>query len=164
MSDIEFIHNDPDSFHDTYLTLHDCVADRIYYNKKVLSFSFPEGFWIFPEHEASNLDNTVRTDSSQADFYINNDENFENVYVEVFSKGIFIKTFVEKWSLNELINAVNSGGYQLEFIYQYRTYFEQMWYCALHYKGKLRYKECYIHIPKAEAVYCWNNLREDCVW
>lgn len=165
MSDIEFFNNDPDSFHDSKLTLHDCIADKISYNNNFLSFSFPDGFWIFPDHEVNNLDKFVRTDLSQVDFYINNnDSSFDDVYVEVFSKNIFKKTIVEKWSLDELIKAVNSGDYQLEFVYQYRTYFEQMWYCTFRYKGKWMHNECYLHIPSAEATYRWNNLREECVW
>ncbi len=162
MANAKFTHNDPDEFHDTLLTLHDCIADKIAYNNNTLSFCFPDGFWIMPDHKGSYLDKTVRTDAAQVDFTITPDDHFE-VYLEVFKKRKHFKTIVEYWDLKKLKDAVNNRKYQLEFIYQYRTYFEQMWFCCLHYKGNW-YGECQLHIPFSTATYRWNNLRENCVW
>lgn len=152
-----FIHNDPDDYHDSKLTLHDCIADKISFKNNVLSFNFSDGFWITPEHEVTSLSNTVRTDGAQVDFEIKPDEFFE-IYLDVFRKRRFCKKTVEYWELDELIKAFDSGKYQLEFIYQYRTHFEQMWQCMLHYKG-CWYAECQLHIPYCTATYRWNNLR-----
>lgn len=120
-----FIHSDPDDYHDNKLTLHDCITDKISFKNNVLSFNFSDGFWVTPEHEASSLSNTVRTDGAQVDFEIEHDEFFE-IYLDVFRKRRFCKKTVECWELDELIKAFDSGKYQLEFIYQYRTHFEQM--------------------------------------
>lgn len=157
-----FTHNDPDNYHDNELTLHDCIADKISFENNVLSFNLPDGFWITPEHEASELLKTVRTDGAQVDFEVVPDEHFP-VYMDVFKKRRHRKTVVEYWDSERLIKAINSGRYQLEFIYQYRTHFEQMWICNLRHKGCYG-DECQLHIPYATATYRWNNLREDCVW
>ena len=63
-------HNDCDSYHGHKLTLHDCRAEKIIYNKGILSFYMSDGFWITPHHEASNLENTVRTDAARVDFKV----------------------------------------------------------------------------------------------
>lgn len=158
----KFLHNDPDSYHDTKITLHDCIADKISYDNNVLTLNFPDGFWVVDSHEDSNLDVTVRTDSAQVDFEIEPDE-FMEIYLDVFIKRKYRKTIVEYWDLEKLMKAVNSGKYQLEFTYQYRTHFEQMWQCMLRYKG-CWYAECQLHIPYSTATYRWNKLREDKVW
>ena len=162
MMHLAFLHNDPDSYHDTKLTLHDCIADKITYSDSVLSFRFPDGFWVYSEHEANNLSKTVRTDASCVDFAVTPDEHFE-IYLEVFRSRRNRKATVEYWQLKKVLDAVNSGKYQLEFIYQYRTHFEQMWRCMLRYKGCL-FGECQLHIPYSSATYSWNKLREDCIW
>ena len=157
-----FMYNDPDDYHDSKITLHDCVANKISFNNNVLSFSLPDGFFVCPNHEASLLSNGVRTGGAQVDFAVTPDEHFD-VYAEVFKKRKFRKTVVEYWDLEKLIKSINSGKYQIEFIYQYRTHFEQMWLCNLRYKGCYG-NECQLHIPYSTATYRWNNLREDCPW
>lgn len=155
-----FTHNDPDNYHDSKLTLHDCIADKISFENNVLSFNLPDGFWICPDHEASELSKTVRSDSSRVDFEVVPDEYFQ-IYMDVFKERRHRKTIVEYWDLDKLMKAVNSGKYQLEFVYQYRTHFEQMWLCYLRDKS---WYNCQLHIPYSTATYRWNNLREDCVW
>lgn len=162
MMNEKFLHNDPDDYHDSKLTLHDCIADKISFFNNVLSFNMTDGFWVCTDHEASGLSNTVRTDAAQVDFKVVPDKHFP-VYMEVFRNRKYRKTVVEYWDLEKLMSVVNSGKYQLGFIYQYRTHFEQMWQCWLLYKG-CWYGECQLHIPYSTATYRWNNLREDCVF
>ena len=161
MSDTIFAHNDPDNCHDKELTLHDCVADKITYKSGVLEFFFSDGFWIVPCHGENDLGKTVRTDASQVAFHI---DNIEDVDIQVYTRNFFKKTKVEFWSANDLLDVVNSGKCTIEFIYQYRASFEQMWLCALNFKKKPYYKECYLHLPGATATYKWNNLLPNREW
>ena len=161
MSDTLFTHNDPDHYHDRELTLHDCEAHKILYKDGVLHFCFADGFWVTPNHEENDLDKTVKTDASQVDFSI---DDINDIGIDVYSRNIFKKTKVEFWDAKKLIDAVNSGKCTIEFIYQYRTYFEQMWRCALRFKKKPYYRECQLHLPGAKATYRWNNLRPDREW
>ena len=158
----KFLHNDPDSYQDAKISLHDCIADKISYENNVLTLHFSDGFWITANHEDSGLDNTVRTDFSQVDFAVT-PEKHSYIYLDVFIKRKYRKTIVECWDLEKLMKVVNSGKYQLEFIYQYTTFFEQMWLCNLHHKGNYGH-DCQFHIPYSVATYRWNKLRKDIVF
>ena len=59
---MNFVHCNTD---EKYLTLHDCVAERAYFEDGKLGFEFHDGFWISPDHPDSNLPNLVRTDFFQ---------------------------------------------------------------------------------------------------
>lgn len=157
----EYKHIDADLCHDNTLTLHDCVAERIEYSEGILRFIFPDGFWIMPNHNDNNLGETVRTDSAVVDFRI---KNIDDVTLDVFSRSIFNKTRADTWRINELIQYVNNGICKIEFIYQYRSSFEQMWKCAIHSNKKPYYRDCQLHIPSTEAVFYWNKLRPECEW
>ena len=49
---------------ENYLTLHDCIAERAYFENGKLGFEFHDGFWVSPNHPESNLSELVRTDRS----------------------------------------------------------------------------------------------------
>ena len=161
MPDTPFVHNDPDQYHDTKLSLHDSVAEKIVCQDGILRFYFADGFWVFPGHEASDLDKTVRTDASLVEFCVG---DLEEIGIQVYTRTHFKRYKEELWDIGKLAEAVNSGEYRIEFIYQYRSFFEQMWICALHTKKKLYAKDCLLHIPGTEATYRWNSLRADREW
>lgn len=148
---------------DTYLTLHDCIAKNIYIENGVISFCFENGFWVAPDHEHSNLNETVRTDSSRVDFYVEQ-ESHENAIVYVFQKNLFGSIIRKEWSLDKLIDLVNNRVFSLEFSYQYKGYNEQIIDCGLHSDKKLYRYECQLKIPAYKVVYCWNNLCKDKKW
>ncbi len=159
MSDYEFKHKDEDSSHDDSLSLHDCVAEKIEVFDGCLRFVMPDGFWITPKHKCNNTKYILKTDASVVDFRI---DDIDDIIVRVFTRGVNNrKTNVEFWKIIDLIRGVNNGDYSIEFVYQYRSYFEQMWYCAIHSKKKPYYKECQLHIPQTEAVYRWDDLRPE---
>lgn len=160
----EFIHKDPDEFHGKELTLHDCMADSISFENGILHFCLPDGFWVTPHHKENYCGKTVRTDASAVDFSI---EDIDDITVRVFRRnaGILSKrTSVEIWDMGQLISAVNSGKCTIEFITQYRTYFEQLWYCAIRSKKKPYYRECQLHLPNTKATFYWSNLCLDREW
>lgn len=156
-----FIHIDGDACHDQTLTLHDCVAEKVCFLDGFLRFYLPDGLWITPVHDANDLNKTVRTDAAVVDFRI---ENVDDIIVQVFTRYRFRKTKVEIWEMRDLMNAINKGDCTLEFIYQYRTHFEQMWHCAIRSKRKPYYRECQLHLPETDAVFCWNHLRPEHEW
>lgn len=161
MFDTVFTHNDPDHYHDEKLLLHDCTAEKILYKDGVLRLYFPEGFWVTPNHEESGLDKTVRTDAAQVDFCV---KDINDISIHVYTRTAFKRTMVTYWNAGDLIDAVNSGKCTIEFIYQYRTYFEQMWRCDLCFQKRPYCGECQLHIPGAKATYRWNHLRPECEW
>ncbi|MDD6886877.1 MAG: hypothetical protein PUE41_00165 [bacterium] len=160
----EFIHKDPDEFHDKELTLHDCIADSISYENGILRFCLPDGFWITPHHKENDCGKTVRTDASAVDFTI---EDIDDITVEVFTRNAWMfskRTSVEIGDMEQLISAVNSGKCTIEFIAQYRSCFEQMWCCAIRSEKKPCYRTCQLHLPNTRAAFYWNNLCLDREW
>jgi len=159
-----FKYIDPDEFHGKELTLHDCVADHISYVNGILRFRFPDGFWVTPHHEKNSSEKTVRTDASVVDF---STEDIDDITVRVFTRNACCwsrKTIMEIWPMEQLISAVNSGKCTIEFVTQYRSYYEQMWYCVIHSKKKPYYMECHLHLPKAKGIFRWNDLRPEREW
>ena len=158
MTDDNFKYIDPDSFHGKELSLHDCVADKILLENKTLRFFLSDGFWVTPHHRKNFSDRIVRTDASVVSFSI---EDYDDIMVRVFRRHRYLwlrKNCVEFWDMKQLATAVNRGNCTIEFITQYRTDYEQMWYCAIRSKKKPYYRECQLHLPNTNAVYYWNNL------
>ena len=159
-----FMHNDPDVYHDKELTLHDCVAEKILFENGILRFDLPDGFWVTPYHKENKCEKTVRTGASAVEFTV---KDVEDITVWVFTRSTrrwSRKTSVEIWSVEKLISAVNSGKCTLEFITQYRNRFEQMWHCAVNSKKKPYYSECLLHLPETEATFRWNELCPSREW
>ena len=155
---------DPDEFHGKELTLHDCIADKISFENNTLRFYMPDGFWVTPHHKDNHCEKTVRTDASVVDFSI---EDIDDITVRVFRRNTWWwsrKTIAEIWHMGQLISAVNSRKCTIEFITQYRSYYEQMWHCAIRFDKKPFYRECQLHLPNTKATFYWNNLCLDREW
>ena len=161
MFETTFKHNETDACHDKTITLHDCIADRVCFSDNILRFYLPDGFWVTPLHEDNNLDKTVRTDAAVVDFRL---DGIDSIYLCVFTQNFFKKTRVEAWEMRDLMREINSGKCSIEFIYQYRTHFEQMWLCEIRANKKPYFRECQLHLPETEATFRWNNLRPDREW
>ena len=82
---MKFLHCDHD---ETYLTLHDCISEKAYFEDGKLVFELHDGFWIAPEHPESNLPETVRTDFSKVEYVLECGEEYD-VTVYVFEKNLF---------------------------------------------------------------------------
>ena len=79
---------------------------------------------------------------------------------KTFSK----KTIRIEWTIQELLNNINSGKCKLEFLYQYVDYSSRIVECELKLDKKPYRMECVIKISAPEVSYYWNNLREDRPW
>lgn len=160
MQSENYIHIEKD---DSYISLHDCYANRICLQSNILSFCFDNGFWIMPEHEFSDVQKTVRTDKSKVDFCFE-DTDTEDVSVYIYRNNIFRKTVREEISLDKLVRLVNEKNYRLEFLYQYKGYNELIFECMLWFDKKPYNYECQLKIPTSKVIYNWNNLCKDKKW
>ena len=164
MANDVFKNIDPDEFHGEELSLHDCVANRISVEKNAMRFYLPDGFWVTPEHNANTCGKVVRTDASAVEFSV---EDTDDITARVFTDRRFFgfkKTSAEIWNLAQLISAVNDQKCTFEFVSQYRSCHEQLWYCVIHSGKKPYYRECYLHLPVAKASFYWNKLCLDSEW
>lgn len=156
---MEFTHCDHDEKH---LTLHDCIAKRAYFENGKLGFEFEDGFWISPDHPASNLTKMVRTDFSKVEYTLLDGRDYD-VTVYVFTHAFDKRTTGEEWTLEELLDAINSKKCELEFLYQYLGSHARIMECDLNFNQE-SHKKCLIKITARKVGYFWNNLREDRPW
>ena len=157
---MEFSHCDHDEEH---LTLHDCIAERAYFENGKLGFEFNDGFWISPEHPESSLRECVRTDFSKVEYTLEYGKIYD-VTIYVFSKTFFKKIIRTEWTIQNLINKINSKKCKLEFLYQYIDHDSRIIECDLTFDKKPYRRECVIKLSAPEVSYYWNNLREDKPW
>ena len=52
------------------ITLHDCRTDWVTLEDGVLSFFFPEGFWVTQSHPENPTGKTVRTGPARVDYVL----------------------------------------------------------------------------------------------
>ena len=96
---MNFSHCDKD---EKYLSLHDCIAERAYFESGKLGFEFNDGFWILHDHPDSHLDKVVRTDFSKVEYTLMDGKEYD-VTVYVFKRSFNQKTVGTEWTLDELI-------------------------------------------------------------
>lgn len=148
---------------DCYISLHDCCAEKMSFDKGVLSFVFPDGFWITQQHFLNSSENPVRTSSSQVDFTII-DEEIDGIEIYVFRKkrnGMVIR---EDWEPVNFINAVNAGDFKIEFITQYKSYQSFLFKCWVWFNKEPYHSKCEIILHSGSVLYRWNDLRYDRCW
>lgn len=147
---------------DSYINLHDCCAEKIKFDNGILSFIFPDGFWITQQHSLNNSENIVLTSSSQVDFSII-DKNIDEIKIFMLNEknGKIVR---EKQNTIDFINSVNTGYIRIEFITQYKTHQHFRFECWVWFDEEPYYSGCEIILHSENAIYCWNNLRYDCCW
>lgn len=150
-------------FADSHITLHDCTAEKMSFDNGILSFSFPDGFWITPQHPQNESDNTVRTDAAEVVFQIV-DEEIDGVRVYIFKKSRKGNVIREEWEPMNFINAVNCGDFRVEFITQYKSFQSKLFQCWVWFDSAPNHLECEIILNTEKVTYQWNHLRYECVW
>ena len=155
-----FLHCDRD---ETLFTLHDCVTERVCFADNVLSFDFSDGFWVLPDHPEGIPDKAVRTDASRVEYTLMDNEYDVTIYV--FEKSLFGQIVRKEWSIEDLVDKINSGKCKLEFLYRYNQGdHNAIWKCCLHRGKKPYFADCEIEITYASVQYRWNHLRKDRTW
>ena len=159
---MHFAHCDHD---ETYISLHDCVAERAWFENSKLGFAFKDGFYVSPDHPESNLSTMVLTDLSHAEFTLSPDEGANyDVSVCFFKKTLFGRTLKIDWTVQQLVDNINAGKCSLEFLYQYLDGNSRIIECVLHFPKRPYYCDCLLKIESAKVCYYWNSLCEDKPW
>lgn len=141
------------------ISLHDCKAEKATFEKGILTFYFPEdGFWICSDHEENSTGEAVRTDASEVRFHLLYEAEDES-QCYVFDKKSERKSVRKEWTISELVSAINSGKYQLEFLYRYAGgYKELVFTCEICQKKKPYRRECQLWLSVQDVTYCWNEM------
>ncbi len=154
----EFIHNDPDCSYNETLSLHDCEVSSISYSDGILRFRLSDGLIIGAGHPENPYGKTKQTDEAVVDFSV---DDPDDVTADILIRRRSGRARVKTLSLSELISAANKGKFTLEFLYQYRSFHEQLWHLAVHNKRRLYHGTCHLYLPMTEAVFRWNNLKPE---
>lgn len=157
---MEYQHCDRDEKH---LSLHDCRADKVFFENGELIFYFTDGFWIGPTHEENPLKKTVRTDAAEVRFHLSREKK-EDALIYLFTHkkpGIDLR---EIRDLAPWMADINQKDCQLEFIYQYTDVNSRILKCELWSKKKPYHRECELILYTDRVSYLWNRLREDYTW
>lgn len=148
---------------DSCISLHDCHAEKISFDNGVLSFFFPDGFWITGQHAQNKSKDIVLTDSAQVDFQIIG-KDIDGIEISIFREKKSGKVIREDWEPINFINAVNCGDYRIEFITQYKSFQSVLFKCWVWFDKSPYHAECEIILNTENVAYNWNQLRYDCVW
>lgn len=142
------------------ISLHDCRAEKATFENGIVTFYFPEdGFWILSEHEANSAVEAVRTDASEVRFHLLYEDEADDFHCYVFDKKSERKAVRKQWTLSDLVSAINSGKYQLEFLYRYAGgYKELVFYCEICQDKKPYRRECQLWLSVQDVTYCWNDV------
>lgn len=155
-----YFHNDTD---ETHLTLHDCRANHAELKDGKLSFFFPDGFWVISTHPDNPTGKTVRTGPARVDFVLREPEG-DDISIEVFRELKWPHSLRTAWELPKLLAAINEKHWELEFLYQYPGGWDRVIECWFWFRRRPWHKECRLKLDVKEAIYRWNDLREERVW
>ncbi len=142
---------------DINVSLHDCKATKVSLEDEILSFSFPDGFWV------RNKDNTDKklfyTDEGQVNFMLlYADDIAVTIYIFTEKDGKIIR---EECTIEKFMSQINNGLCSLEFLYSYIGYQTFKFDCWIWFDKEPYHKECELIISAQEIVYQWNNLYEE---
>ncbi len=157
---MDFLHCDHDEKH---LTLHDCIAERAYFEDGKLGFEFADGFWVSPDHPESHLTQLVRTDASKVEYILQDGKDYD-VTIYVFEMSFSGKIVGNMWTCQELVDAIRTRKCKLEFLSQYIGYHSRMVECELISHVEPYRRQCIMRISAPDVRYYWNNLRKDRPW
>ena len=100
------------------ISLHDCRATHIRLSDDEITFVFPDGFWVWGDHDEIHLDDMVRTDTAEVTVKLCGN-GAEDVYPYVFTSIGIDKDVRVFYDAERLVKEVNEGNWQLELLYRY---------------------------------------------
>ncbi|MBR6506748.1 MAG: hypothetical protein IKT37_04010 [Clostridia bacterium] len=160
-----FIHCEDNN---THLTLHDCIAEKVYLRDGVLVFEFPDGFWIGSEHPDNPYKECLRTDASRVEFVLENGEGYDAfAWLFVGENRKSSKKTVRNWDFDLFMKKINSGKCAYEFFEHYantQSPTDNVIEGELRGEGKLNFAQCWLRIWATKVYYYWNNVRPDRPW
>lgn len=130
--------------------LHDCRTNFIKYSNGVMTFEFPEGFYLL------NGKDPKRTPKAEMQCNILDEKN-GGVTVYIYRKKAFGKIIREDWSDNFLL-AVNNGRFEFEFVTTYRSYQHVLFKGYVWFDSAPYNMECEIELHTDKIFYSWSEI------
>ena len=92
------------------------------------------------------------------------EKRIHELYNEITTNTVFINYNEAQNELNQLMQKVNDGECELEFLYQYTNGVGRIIECELRTNEKPYRRECNLKLLTKEVTYLWNDLRPDATW
>ncbi len=133
-------------------SLHDCRATVADLKGNVLTFYFPEGIF-YNEYE----DCWPNTGPAAVKYVV---EYLDEVTFYLFEERLCQKT-VKEYTIQQLIEKINSQQWQLEFLYRYDGYREVMYTVDVWFNKKPWSYQGQLFIRNTSETFFW-NIRQEC--
>lgn len=149
------------------ISLHDCRVNAISQENNSIVFNFYDGFWLLPKHELNPKTVPVRTGRAQLLMEGCDDQVLDRIvlFKRLSFLGRTVLTYTKEINQQQLAEMLNGGGYQLEFLWQYRQGTNQMHQCVLWGKsGRNYWTECQLFLTALSCEYRWNEILLDREW
>jgi len=147
---------------ESWVGLHDCSANHAKFRDGMLSFVFPKGIWIMESHEANDTGNVVRSGEAKVRYRLLYPDDDVTVYV--YKEKGANKTIRKEWTLKKLIQKMDDGECELEFLYQYKCGYGIIVLCVIHSKNKPYFRECELRMLVSDVTYLWNDICPEATW
>lgn len=134
---------------DGKIGLHDCRITNISYKNQILSFDFPEGFYILRKEEP------VLSGMSKMECHII-DEEIDGISIYIYRENSSGEVIREDWTDN-FISAVNDGSFEFEFVTTYRSYQHILFKGYVWFDNEPYSMECEIELHIDQISYMWNE-------
>ncbi len=137
--------------------LHDCRAAEMSLQEGILSFCFPDGFYVMRNDSEGRK--IFYTGEAQVEFpLLCPDEDGITIYV--FTKDND-KTIREEYTAEDFMKLINEKSYSLEFLYSYIGFQAFKFDGWLWFDDEPYHKECEFTILAKKALYHWNTMYEE---
>lgn len=153
-----------------YNSLHDCIATKATLENGILSFYFPDGFWVLHNHINNPYEKALRTSESKVSFeLLYHDDIDAKVYIFTSKKRRILRkkprrAIRNEIDINDLIRLINQKHYYLEFLSRYIEDYQCIRFDCWLYSNSTTHKECELIISTDNVSYQWNQLCEDRPW
>lgn len=129
--------------------LHDCRVTHMDHIGHILSFDFPEGFYIL------NQKGTPHFRDSRMECHII-DEDIDGIMIFIYRETAQGEVIREDWS-DRFISAINSGIFEFEFVTTYQCYQHILFKGYVWFDNEPYNLECEIELHTDSILYMWND-------
>ncbi len=131
--------------------LHDCRTNHIRYENYIMTFEFPEGYYLLNSGEPQ------QTGKAEMRCHIV-DEEIDGISVFIYRKKLSGKVIREDWSDN-FLTAVNKGSFEFEFVTTYRSYQHILFKGYVWFDREPYHMECEIELHTDDIFYSWTDKK-----
>lgn len=151
--------------------LHDCVATKINVDGSEMTLDLPDGFWLLPDDPRNPWDEVHKTGPAQIvvslGYPMPSNELDDAIFAELFHRRRLCRgvawTTCTYPAVEKLIEKVNSGKWDLEFVWKYPTY-DRGWLVEGYFHTGRKTRKCYLTVDFRQIRFFWNEIRGDRVW